>query len=131
MKLIVTFLFILDDPYYCGLRARVPNFVKTKTKGDPVPSKRFSVSQGPAPGPASQRHMGPMGMHSGPMPGGPIHHHHHPMHPQNPAMWHARSYESGIGVYKRFSKLLENNSWLPRQQPHSQDKRLLHQPRKS
>ncbi|XP_023015282.2 expansion [Leptinotarsa decemlineata] len=34
-----------EDPYYCGLRARVPNFV-AKLKGkDSVPMKRFSISQ--------------------------------------------------------------------------------------
>ncbi|CAG9863836.1 unnamed protein product [Phyllotreta striolata] len=33
-----------EDPYYCGLRARVPNFV-AKLKGG-EPSKRFGVSQG-------------------------------------------------------------------------------------
>lgn len=35
-----------EDPYYCGMRARVPNFV-TKSKGkDSLPLKRFSVSLG-------------------------------------------------------------------------------------
>lgn len=35
-----------EDPYYCGLRARVPNFV-AKLKGkESGPLKRFSVSQG-------------------------------------------------------------------------------------
>lgn len=38
-----------EDPYYCGLRARVPNFVaKLKTK-DSLPLKKFSVNQGPSP----------------------------------------------------------------------------------
>lgn len=84
---------ISDDPYYCGLRARVPNFVKSKTK-DPVPTKRFSMSHQQAPLPLALQHH--------------LHHqHHHPaaMHmqqgPQQPphAMWHTRSYESGIGMY--------------------------------
>lgn len=80
--LTVQFLF-LDDPYYCGLRARVPNFVsKSKTK-EAVPSKRFSVSQ--QQGPPPQQIM--------------LHPHNHmnthSMHPR--ALWHARSYESGIG----------------------------------
>ena len=26
------FVSVLDDPYYCGLRARIPNFVKKKKK---------------------------------------------------------------------------------------------------
>lgn len=129
---------VSDDPYYCGLRARVPNFVKSKTKvSEPVPSKRFSVSQGGS-GVVPPRHLA-MAAHAAAhaaaqahaqMPGPMHHHHHHGMHHPQQAMWHARSYESGIGVYKRFSKLLEGNSRLPRQQP-PQDKRLLHQPRKS
>ncbi|XP_052757760.1 uncharacterized protein LOC113518505 isoform X1 [Galleria mellonella] len=80
-----------DDPYYCGLRARVPNFVKTNgakvlpsmaermtLKETPVPSKRYSVAH-PHPGPFLP-HMPPFA--------------HAPMPPA--ALWHARSYESGI-----------------------------------
>ncbi|XP_063395600.1 uncharacterized protein LOC134680402 isoform X1 [Cydia fagiglandana] len=79
-----------DDPYYCGLRARVPNFVKTNAKhilpamterltlkDAPVPSKRFSVAHAH---PAFPPHLAPFA--------------HAPMPPQ--ALWHARSYESGI-----------------------------------
>lgn len=66
-----------DDPYYCGLRARVPNFVSKSKAKEPVPYKRYSISQ--------QQHPQPP----------PLMHQHH-MH-QNP-MWHARSYESGIGT---------------------------------
>lgn len=74
----VEFCAFSDDPYYCGMRARVPNFVsKSKTK-EPVPYKRFSISQ--------QQHPHPQPP--------PLMHQHH-MHP-NP-MWHARSFESGIG----------------------------------
>ncbi|XP_031340033.1 uncharacterized protein LOC116168374 isoform X1 [Photinus pyralis] len=74
-----------DDPYYCGLRARVPNFV-SKSKGkEAVTSKRFSVSQQqqqqPPPLPPTHQHL--------------IHPHH--MHNNQP-MWHARSFESGIDV---------------------------------
>ncbi|XP_021185619.3 uncharacterized protein LOC110372922 isoform X1 [Helicoverpa armigera] len=80
-----------DDPYYCGLRARVPNFVKTNgakvlpsmterltLKEAPVPSKRYSVAHA---------HPGPFPPHMAPFA-------HAPMPPQ--ALWHARSYESGI-----------------------------------
>ncbi|XP_017782158.1 PREDICTED: uncharacterized protein LOC108566679 isoform X2 [Nicrophorus vespilloides] len=62
-----------DDPYYCGLRARVPNFVAKSKSKDAVPSKRFSVSQQPPPIPVMHQHQL----------------HQHPM-------WHTRSYESGI-----------------------------------
>lgn len=76
-----------DDPYYCGLRARVPNFVKSNGKHIPamaerlkeapvpVPSKRYSVAH-----PHHFPHMPPFA--------------HAPMPPA--ALWHARSYESGI-----------------------------------
>lgn len=73
-----------DDPYYCGLRARVPNFV-SKSKGkDTVPTKKFSVSQQqqlPPPLPLIQQH------------------HIHQQHIHQQQMWHTRSYESGIGMY--------------------------------
>ncbi|XP_073958359.1 uncharacterized protein [Choristoneura fumiferana] len=80
-----------DDPYYCGLRARVPNFVKANgvkilpamaerltLKDAPVPTKRFSVAHA---------HPGPFPPHMAPYA-------HAPLPPQ--ALWHARSYESGI-----------------------------------
>ncbi|XP_021915700.1 uncharacterized protein LOC110827886 isoform X2 [Zootermopsis nevadensis] len=68
-----------DDPYYCGLRARVPNFVKsTKSKdtaGRYPPSS--AISQ-----PSSMMH------------------HLHQYHQQHhPVMWHARSIDSGMGRY--------------------------------
>ncbi|CAA9993794.1 unnamed protein product [Nesidiocoris tenuis] len=72
-----------DDPYYCGLRARVPNFVKTKNgKVDgklvvPPPGGRFVLPPGT---PAAH-----LGLH---------HLHHHA--PHHPHMWHARSYDSGM-----------------------------------
>ncbi|CAG9796377.1 unnamed protein product [Diatraea saccharalis] len=88
-----------DDPYYCGLRARVPNFVKAngakhvlpamaerltlKEAPVPVPSKRYSVAHA---------HPGPFPPHMPPFA-------HAPMPPA--ALWHARSYESGIGAYER------------------------------
>ncbi|KAJ8941437.1 hypothetical protein NQ318_016069 [Aromia moschata] len=69
-----------DDPYYCGLRARVPNFVAKSKAKEPAPSKRFSISQ--QQGPPQQVMMHP-------------HNHMNPhMHPR--AMWHTRSFESGI-----------------------------------
>ncbi|XP_060515786.1 uncharacterized protein LOC132695515 isoform X1 [Cylas formicarius] len=68
-----------DDPYYCGLRARVPNFVAKSKAKDSIPTKRFSISQ--------QHNPQQILMHQQ-MP------HHAPMHPHS--MWHARSYESGI-----------------------------------
>lgn len=78
------------------MRARVPNFVKTNgakvlpamaermtLKDAPVPSKRYSVAHA---------HPGPFPPHMAPFA-------HAPMPPA--ALWHARSYESGIGAYER------------------------------
>ncbi|XP_014239303.1 uncharacterized protein LOC106660839 isoform X2 [Cimex lectularius] len=70
-----------DDPYYCGLRARVPNFVKSKNGKDngkmvPPPGGRYVLPPGPP------------GAHLG------LHHIHH--HQPHPVMWHARSYDSGM-----------------------------------
>lgn len=69
-----------DDPYYCGLRARVPNFVakSANNKSKEPQTKRFSISQ-QAPPIAALMHQ----------------HHMHHQHP-HPPMWHTRSYESGI-----------------------------------
>ncbi|XP_075234685.1 expansion isoform X2 [Lycorma delicatula] len=66
-----------DDPYYCGLRARVPNFVKTKGK-EPNPGiSKGLVGRYPVLPPAPSSHLG--------------------VHPQHhPTMWHARSYDSGM-----------------------------------
>ncbi|KAJ8913174.1 hypothetical protein NQ315_009011 [Exocentrus adspersus] len=73
-----------DDPYYCGLRARVPNFVSKSKAKETVPSKRFSVSQQQGPPPQIMVHP----------------HNHMNTHSINPraALWHARSYESGIVI---------------------------------
>lgn len=73
---------ISDDPYYCGLRARVPNFVaKSKANKESIPSKRYSITQ------QQQHQQILMQQH--------MNMNHHQIH-QHP-MWHARSYESGIG----------------------------------
>ncbi|XP_022901224.1 uncharacterized protein [Onthophagus taurus] len=64
-----------DDPYYCGLRARVPNFVskskakETKSK-DTVTSKRYSMTQQPTSLPnlmQQQHHMIQQQLHQHPM----------------------------------------------------------------
>lgn len=87
-----------DDPYYCGLRARVPNFVKSsknKPKDSISPMKRISVSnlQHPAASLASlhQLHQ----MHPQHLYGG-SHHGHSAQYPHH-MMLHTRSFESGIG----------------------------------
>ncbi|XP_032571238.1 uncharacterized protein LOC6608732 isoform X1 [Drosophila sechellia] len=115
-----------DDPYYCGLRARVPNFVKS---GKPIPAQvakdqRDGNGNNIGNGGIStlsqkktsmiHNHLG--GMHP--------HHiqqqqqlmaaaaaahaaqHHHAGHQreqqqQHHQIWQTRSYESGIGIYKQ------------------------------
>ncbi|KXJ79709.1 hypothetical protein RP20_CCG028421 [Aedes albopictus] len=97
-----------DDPYYCGLRARVPNFVKSskskennnnsnvtnnnssngKDNSAAAVSKRFSIAHLQHPSSLQSLHQ----LHQ-------MHPHHnlmaaHQHHQQ--LMWHARSYESGI-----------------------------------
>ncbi|XP_073993474.1 expansion isoform X3 [Rhodnius prolixus] len=79
-----------DDPYYCGLRARVPNFVKSKNGKEPTP---VIMKGGPPPPPLGGRYLlppGQPGSHLG------IHHMHHLPQQHHPAMWHARSYDSGM-----------------------------------
>lgn len=82
-----------DDPYYCGLRARVPNFVQKSKQPvkdkDSIASKRMSITHLQHPASLTSLHQ----IHQ------PIHPHHqlmaaHQHHQQ--MMWHARSYESGI-----------------------------------
>lgn len=67
-----------DDPYYCGLRARVPNFGKSK-------SKETNGGRYPAP-------MSLMSHHQHPFQYAPPQQAHHP----HPVMWHARSFDSGM-----------------------------------
>jgi len=67
---------ISDDPYYCGLRARIPNFAKSKAqKEKETPSSRVTQN--------------PLGPAAGVMPAP----HHHPM-----AAWHhgARGYPDNV-----------------------------------
>nr|CAD7446044.1 unnamed protein product [Timema bartmani] len=77
-----------DDPYYCGLRARVPKFVnskKNKTDGGPL-SPKIPSFQPPHPNGGSKSL--------------------HPLHNQLPPKWHAGSFDSGMGVYSSLKTLL-------------------------
>ena len=67
-----------DDPYYCGLRARVSNFVKNKNEKDPIKENAAEQKKTGQAGPVN---------YQSPLP--------HPM------MWHSRSYDSGMGNFFR------------------------------
>ncbi|XP_026676762.1 uncharacterized protein LOC103505685 [Diaphorina citri] len=101
-----------DDPYYCGLRARVPNFVKAKREskaGPPPVMSRY------APMGASNGHLAP--------------HPHSQKMQQHQVMWHARSYDSGMAkreskagpppVMSRYAPMGASNGHLA-PHPHSQ-----------
>jgi hypothetical protein len=44
LKYNLIFIEYSDDPYYCGLRARIPNFAKTKAQKDKE-AMRLAASQ--------------------------------------------------------------------------------------
>ena len=82
--------FFIDDPYYCGLRARIPNFVKKKKKSD------GSKTKGPM-GPPTTAMMnmglgGPGKTQPTAMPSAPPHH---------PFWWHSRLYTDNSGQYSK------------------------------
>ncbi|XP_034243150.1 uncharacterized protein LOC117646377 isoform X2 [Thrips palmi] len=82
-----------DDPYYCGLRARVPNFVKSKSGKEQQRDARDQQAQQQQQRQAELLHSlhNPYGRL--PLPGNP---HFLPPPPHQPHMWHARSYDSGM-----------------------------------
>lgn len=88
-------MFAADDPYYCGLRARVPNFVKMAKNGQ---GKVISPYGNARPQPPSSSFIGH------PPNSQPPHiygHHGPPKRP--PVMYHARSFESGLGMTNQLS----------------------------
>lgn len=74
-----------DDPYYCGLRARIPNFVKKKKKSDGSKTSKA----GPMPPTTAMMNVG-LGKAQPPMPAAPPHH---------PFWWHSRLYTDNSGQY--------------------------------
>lgn len=123
-----------DDPYYCGMRARVPNFAKAnasikinetinekktsffgkkeskpkeKEKDSTAPKQRLSYAQMPHPASFStlyQLHQMQNGMlgtvSKRGSQGGSFQRHN--SQPEPYAMWHAKSFESGIGKNRNF-----------------------------
>jgi len=82
---------ILDDPYYCGLRARVPNFVKMAKNGHSkvgLPPPRGYPRTQPAPSYAGAAYASSQSSQI---------YGHLPAHRPPPIIYHARSFESGLG----------------------------------
>lgn len=100
---LIIFFLLSDDPYYSGLRARVPNFVKSSSKSnkekDSITAKRMSIAHMQHPASLQSLHqIHQIHPHQQLM---AAHQHHQQM------MWHARSYESGIGIYDQFQYLMQ------------------------
>lgn len=86
-----------DDPYYCGLRARIPNFVKKKKKStDSSTSASSSKLSSNKTSSTSLMNLGKAGQ--------PVNQQvHHPMaSSHHPFWWHSRLYSDNAG---QFSKL--------------------------
>ncbi|XP_043284503.1 uncharacterized protein exp isoform X2 [Venturia canescens] len=85
-----------DDPYYCGLRARVPNFVKMAKNGHTkIMSPHGYVRPQPAPSYVSNGNGGYVSSQSSQIYG------HHVQTKRPPIVYHARSFESGLGTFGR------------------------------
>ncbi|XP_025418695.1 uncharacterized protein LOC112689280 isoform X2 [Sipha flava] len=83
-----------DDPYYCGLRARVPNFVKTSNGKTKEAGKDVHVGpkMSTAVPPSRYQLQNSMALSNGHLATTNMHYHHH----TQPAMWHTRSFDSGM-----------------------------------
>jgi len=84
-----------DDPYYCGLRARIPNFVKKKKKSSDTSmtssklSSKMTTSTTASASSLINMGTGVAGKQSGQP---------HPQHPQShPFWWHSRLYSENPG----------------------------------
>ena len=101
-----------DDPYYCGLRARVPNFVKASKPPSRIVDKNNNnyISNSNMNKILKEKEhskklsAAPPMMHGN---GRDLYHHHQQQqqlpsshHQSHYNMWHAKSYESGIGKIK-------------------------------
>lgn len=100
----------IDDPYYSGLRARVPNFSKGKERRESQTNEEIYVSRRQPR--VSRRSIASSDRHQPTFSSlyqlnqvndprsslyQRLHHHGHSSHSTRPVLWHARSYESGIG----------------------------------
>ncbi|XP_048515825.1 uncharacterized protein LOC105686673 isoform X2 [Athalia rosae] len=87
-----------DDPYYCGLRARVPNFVKMAKNGHSKqsPGSHYGHVRAQVP----PNYVGVGGGYVSSSNSSQIYGHHGPSK-RPPIMYHARSFESGLGTFRR------------------------------
>ncbi|KAH8301670.1 hypothetical protein KR059_008255 [Drosophila kikkawai] len=133
-----------DDPYYCGLRARVPNFVKSgkpSSAKDQRDGNGNNISNGGmstlSQKKTSMIHNHLAGMHP---------HHiqqqqhqqqqlmaaaaaahaaqHHQQQQQHHQIWQTRSYESGIGIYKQGGPSTTNATPIQQHKSHAQLQQL-------
>ena len=72
-------LLLLDDPYYCGLRARIPNFAKSKAQKEKEASKYAYTQQQQQ----QQQAIAPPSALPGQVP------------PHHPMMWHRGYLDNG------------------------------------
>ena len=71
-------LFFIDDPYYCGLRARIPNFAKSKAQKEKDAAKYAYTQQQ-----QQQQAIAPPSALPGQVP------------PHHPMMWHRGYLDNG------------------------------------
>jgi len=90
-----------DDPYYSGLRARIPNFVKRKKKSSDSSSSNSKIggskmtpNQPPVSSSASMMNLGVSGYHGANKSGGQPQ-----MNSSHPFWWHSRLYSDSAGQY--------------------------------
>lgn len=85
-----------DDPYYCGMRARVPNFVKMAKNSQIRILPAYGTGR-PQPAPAQVPAPAYVGYNSSQSQSSHIYASHAPNR-RPPIMYHARSFESGLGT---------------------------------
>uniref|UniRef100_A0A336JW18 CSON011461 protein n=1 Tax=Culicoides sonorensis TaxID=179676 RepID=A0A336JW18_CULSO len=92
-----------EDPYYCGLRARVPNFAKSNRKANKELTKRPGLSH-----PASMSSLHQLRGQQNIKNGNRI------TAERSQSLWHARSYESGIDSQESPYSHLYGQAAIPR-----------------
>ena len=88
-KLCTNFCVLLDDPYYCGLRARIPNFAKSKAQKEREASRHAVTQQ------QQQQAISPPSALPGQVP------------PHHPMMWHRGYLDNGtLGQVNSFLQVI-------------------------